>query len=257
MVFSFGDMIEFIGGQLGIVTPILAIVILYLLIKTRRENAFWFWMSVPILAGFFLKSMQGKIQPNWPMPAWIAGVFPLCYFLVHEYAKKTENTKRLISAGLIMAAIVTLFLHVPFLALSVPWPKNVNPLKKLIGWKQLGSEVAMLEKSMPKPTFIFSDNYMTSSELAFYTDGRPRTYCINLGRRINQYDLWDGFYNRIGENAVFVCKGKIEPQLAQAFSRVEERPIEIKDRYGRIVKTYNAYSCYDFHGWKREDTKSF
>ena len=257
MVFSVGDMVGFIGGQLGIITPILAVTILYLLIKTRRENAFWFWMSVPILAGFFLKSMQGKIQPNWPMPAWIAGVFPLCYFLAHECAKKTENTKRIINVGLIIAAIVTLFLHVPFLALSVPWPKNVNPLKKLIGWKQLGSEVTNLEKSMPKPAFIFSDNYMTSSELAFYIDGKPRTYCINLGRRMNQYDLWGGFYNRVGENAIFVCKSKIKPELANAFSRTEEHPVEIKDRYGRIVKTYNVYSCYDFHGWRQTDAGSF
>jgi len=257
MVFSLVDMVEFIGGQLGIVTPILAVAILYLLIKTRKENAFWFWMSAPILVGFFLKSMQGKIQPNWAMPAWIAGLFPLSQFMVYEYGKKTKRTKRLVSAGLILAAIVTLFLHVPFLALSIPWPKDINPLKKLVGWKQLGAEVTRLERLLPKPVFIFSDNYMTSSELAFYTDGRPRTYCINLGRRMNQYDLWDGFYDRVGENAVFVCKGKINPQLAQAFSKIEEHPIEIKDRYGRVVKKYNAYACYDFHGWKQKDTNSF
>lgn len=257
MVFSFGDMVGFVGGQLGIITPVLAIVILYLLIKTRRENVFWFWMSVPILAGFFLKSMQGKVQPNWPMPAWIAGVFPFCRFMVYEYAKKTKNIKRIISAGLIMAVVGTLFLHVPFLALSIPWPRNANPLKKVTGWKQLGSEVTKLDRSLSQPKFIFSDNYMTASELAFYTDGRPRTYCINLGRRMNQYDLWVGFYDRVGENAVFVCRGKIKPQLAQAFSKIEEHRIEIKDRYSRTVKTYNAYLCYDFHGWNQSDASSF
>ena len=44
--------------------------------------------------------------------------------------------------------------------------------------------------------------------MAFYVKGNPFTYCINLGRRMNQYDLWPGFENFIGYNAIFVSDAK-------------------------------------------------
>lgn len=41
--------------------------------------------------------------------------------------------------------------------------------------------------SRGKDVFKFSDKYQVSSELAFYMKQKPVTYCVNLGRRINQY----------------------------------------------------------------------
>ena len=32
---------------------------------------------------------------------------------------------------------------------------------------------------------IISPHYLISAELAFYVKGNPKTYCINLGRRMN------------------------------------------------------------------------
>jgi undecaprenyl-diphosphatase len=242
--------LSFVGGQLGVITPVLAVLMLYLLIRRRRQDPFCFWLTIPLLLGFLFKSFQGKVQPNWPLAAWLAGLVPLADFLVHHYRPLSVRQKQWVSAGLIIPAAATLFLHLPFLTLNIPWPGKSNPFKKLLGWRQLGAEVTQIAESMNEPFLIFSDHYMTASELAFYVDGHPTTYCINLGRRMNQYDIWPGFDSQTGRGAIYVTDNTIPPDLASAFDRVEPQPtITIRDRFGRPIKTFTAYRCHGFKGW--------
>lgn len=248
LVFSPGSLLDFVGGQLGAVTPILCVLMLYLLIKHRRRDPFCFWVTIPILAGFLVKSMQGNIQANWPLGAWLAGLIPLADFLAHRCRSLNGHFKGLVGIGLIIPAVGTLLLHLPFVTLSIPLPENANPFKKLIGWKQLGAEVTRLMDGMEQPVFVFSDHYMTASELAFYVEGQPRTYCVNLGRRMNQYDIWQGLEELRGQNAVYVSASSMPERLAGAFAQVETHPIDIRDRLGRTIKTFIACRCYDFDG---------
>jgi undecaprenyl-diphosphatase len=248
-MFSPWTALDFLGGQLAVVTPILAVLMVYLLIRRRREDPFSFWLTVPILAGFLIKSLQGRVNANWPLIAWLAAIPPMAAFLVHHYHALTINQKRWVTAGLIIPAVGTLFLHLPFILLNAPWPQGANPLDKLIGWRQLGNEVTQLAKEQDGPLFIFSDYYMTASELAFYVEGHPTTYCANLGRRMNQYDIWPGFDDLRGYDAIFVT-GKLRtyPDLTAAFERLEPHPIDIHDRFGHVIKTFTIYRCYNFKG---------
>jgi 4-amino-4-deoxy-L-arabinose transferase-like glycosyltransferase len=246
---SLRDFLEFAGGQLGVITPIVAVLILYLLIKRRRRDPVCFWLTLPLLLAFLLKSLQGKVQANWPLVAWLAGLVPLADFLVHNYRPLSVRRKQLVTAGLIIPAVATLFVHVPFLTLRIPWPEGSNPFRKLLGWKQLGVQVTTMAKNMDKPCFILADYYMTASELAFYTEGRPRVYCINLGRRMNQYDIWAGFDKLVGQNAVYVTDQGITPALAKAFDRVDADPQPISDHTGKPIKPFAVYRCYGFKGW--------
>jgi len=244
-----GDFLGFVGGQLGAVTPIVCVLMLYLLIRRRREDPFCFWLTIPILAIFVFKSLGGKVQPNWPLVGWLAGLVPLADFLVHHYRPLRIGHKRLVTAGLIIPAVGTLLLHVPFLTLRLPWPQGKNPLKRLIGWRQLGAEVAAAARDMDQPFFILADYYMTASELAFYTDGHPRVYCVNLGRRMNQYDIWSGLDDLKGRQALYVTEDAMPPDLANAFKHLEPRSIPVHDPSGRPVKTFSLYRCRGFKGW--------
>ena len=102
---------------------------------------------------------------------------------------------------------------------------------------------------MEEPYFIASDHYMTTAELAFYVEGQPRTYCANFGRRLNQYDVWGGIDALKGRNAVFVSGAPVPKGLADAFERTEPQPVEIKDPYGKTIRTFIASRCYGFKGW--------
>jgi undecaprenyl-diphosphatase len=130
-----------------------------------------------------------------------------------------------------------------------------------MGWKELGREVSEVyeEMSDTHPVFIFSDRYQISSELAFYVKGHPITYCVNLGRRMNQYDLWPGFADRVGHNAIFVRSGDadIPERIASAFGKVEKRVFTAYTKKHAKIRDYSLFLCYDFKGLPEEKPGRF
>jgi len=138
-------------------------------------------------------------------------------------------------------------------------PEKQDPSARLIGWEKLGKEAdRVYDDMLPEgPLFVFSDRYQISSELAFYMKGHPVTYCINLGRRMNQYDLWPGFEDLIGHNAIFVRdKKKIKKEVEEAFEKCEAEPVSIRKKNSKVVK-FTIFKCYDFKGIKMKPPKSF
>src|SRR3989338_6437571 len=81
---------EFLGSQIGVITPLLFFMVIYGAVKsrvtsyklqvtsedksssyvTRHSSLFLFWFWAPVLGFFILKSLQGKVQANWAMPAY-------------------------------------------------------------------------------------------------------------------------------------------------------------------------------------------
>ena len=86
-------------------------------------------------------------------------------------------------------------------------PPQRDPTKIGIGWSELGKVVSQIRKGEEK---VISPHYQISAELAFYVKGNPKTYCINLGRRMNQYDLWEKDYQG---DAIFVDYEPINPKV--------------------------------------------
>jgi undecaprenyl-diphosphatase len=88
-------------------------------------------------------------------------------------------------------------------------------------------------------------------------DSHPVTYCINLGRRMNQYDLWPGFEGFTGNNGVFVrMSGKLPAEVGRAFERCEKQSILIRTKQNKKVK-FTIFKCYDFKGIKMRQTESY
>jgi hypothetical protein len=102
----------------------------------------------------------------------------------------------------------------------------------------------------PRRTFVVSGRYQIASELAFYTPGRPPTYNFNLGRRLNQYDFWEGPDSRLGWDAVYVEMGRrpVDERVRAAFERVDA-PIVVEIKRGdRIVRVFSLHRAYGFRG---------
>jgi len=106
--------------------------------------------------------------------------------------------------------------------------------------------------SSVNPVFIFSDKYQVSSELAFYVKGHPVTYCINLGRRMNQYDLWPGFHNLRNYDAIFVRIGdkRLPEEVSASFDKVEKKVYTAYTKKHAEIRDYSIFMCYGFKGLK-------
>ncbi len=270
---------EFLGSQIGVITPLLFFMVIYGAVKsrvtnyklqvtsedkssssvTRHSSLFLFWFWAPVLGFFILKSLQGKVQANWAMPAYItAFIASADFFLRKDMMKK--GTRILLIISLIMAFLAASISHYPeFLNL----PVKMDPTSRLKGWKKLGIKTKEVYNSMvssgSKKVFIFSDKYQVSSELAFYTPGRPATYCVNLGSRMNQYDIWGGFDKLPGSDAIFVRTDNenFPEELKNAFDSYEAEKFIVQRKDGEILRKYFIFKCYGFKGLALQIIKSY
>jgi undecaprenyl-diphosphatase len=245
---------EFLGSQIGVISPLLFFLVIYGAVKnfssrfTVHSSQFLFWFWIPILGFFVLKSLQGKVQANWAMPAYItAFIASMDYFLGNAFKKRI---KILLSIALIIAVFVTAIAHYSEI---LNLPVKMDPTSRLKGWKEIGAKVEEIYKSISlsggKQVFIFSDKYQVSSELAFYMPSKPRTYCINLGRRMNQYDIWGGFDKLLGFDAIFVRidNENFPEELKGSFDSYEKERFVV-ERKGKALRKYIIFKCYDFKG---------
>ncbi len=113
--------------------------------------------------------------------------------------------------------------------------------------------------SSRRPVFIFSDKYQVTSELAFYVKGHPATYCLNLDRRMNQYDLWPGFENLLHYDAVFVRTGDVPVPgiVADTFHKVEKKVMTVYTKKHVKIRDFTLFLCYDFKGMEERKPETY
>lgn len=269
--------LEFAGSQAGVITPILFVMMLYSLVFPREPqhgrhsralrgdlpSSFLFWFSIPVLAFFALKSIHGSVQANWAAPGYVTGIVALSrkYFVEKidgSAGRKVRITRAVLRTGISLAALVTAASHFPWV---LRLPPSLDPTSRLRGWDQMGKEVSRIYASLApeNEVLIFSDSYQVAGELAFYAAGHPVTYCVNLGRRTNQYDLWPDMNDALrkvrrrgvsGEvHGIFVTGGDREmpAEVGRAFDRCERRRFRVYER-GRPLREHSLFLCYGFMG---------
>jgi membrane-associated phospholipid phosphatase len=277
---SLKSFFEFLGSQFGVITPLLLILMVVSVwrLREKREGAFLFWFLIPVIVFFLLKSIQAKVQANWALPGYISGIIAFSAFYMrnlipphpplekeakedfqrNHFYHGIKGKKILVAIAVATSLSITAVAHYPSI---INLPVKQDPTARLRGWKELGAEVTKIHKQMSvnRPVFIFSDRYQVSSELAFYVKGHPVTHCINLGRRMNQYDLWPGFSKMLHYDAIFVKTGdsEIPEKVAAAFNKVEKRVFKAYTKKLIKIRDYSIFLCYDFKGLKEEKPKNY
>jgi membrane-associated phospholipid phosphatase len=267
--------LEYLGSQIGIITPWIFAGLIYawwvsLKPPYRSSNTaskfpayYYLWCtSAPVFLLFFLKSIQGKVQANWAAPAYYTGIILTVAVLDKKYKEAiSEKEKKKIAiytwSSILVTGLLVLLIHNPdYLAkINVPIKAKYDVTKRLRGWQELGNEVSLINSDMltapiKSPVFIFSDSYQVASELSFYVSGKPETYCIDLGRRMNQYDLWGGWDKLIGWNAIYVVDNNLEINkiVSRSFTTCElEKQVPIY-LYNEKIREFSIYKCYNFKG---------
>jgi undecaprenyl-diphosphatase len=252
---------EFLASQIGVLSPIVALLLLWGLWAGIREGLFrrrepyrflvaW---AAPVLLFYGVLSLQGKIQANWAVAAYPSLALVTAGLLVEHrdgaVASGRRAQDRLVAAAAGLALLVVLLGHVTE---WLPIPPRFDPTTRLRGWAELGAEAGRLRAAMPRPaqTILLSDQYQVTSELAFYVPGHPPAYNLPLGRRRNQYDLWDAPADRLGWDALYVEEGVrlLDTRVMAAFDRVDEPVVLEIRRAGRVVRSFSLYRGYGFRG---------
>jgi len=204
LVISFSDFFEFLISQIGLMTPFIFMLMLYAFTKIKNiERKFCISFFLPVFVFFTLKSLQGKVEANWPMVAYPSGIIALSLM---EFKRE-----KFVTFSCIFALMITI---IGYFSPYLYFLKAKNPAIRVLGWENLGKKIDYIQSTMKNQDniIIFTDDYQLSSLLSFYTSSKPFVFCVNYsGRRMNQYDIWAykpdyDINNHIGKDAIFITK---------------------------------------------------
>jgi len=255
------NLVEFLGSQLLVLTPIVAVLLAWGLwigaregfARRREPYRFLLAFAVPVLATYATVGLQGKVQANWAAAAYPPLALATAGLLLERREGLDDTGRRRQTRLLIAASALALLMSAAGHVIDrLPLSPRLDPATRLRGWADLGHAVGSTVATMPDPgrTFLASSRYQITSELAFYVPGRPPAYNFNLGRRLNQYDFWEGADSRLGWNAVFVEEGayRLDPRVRAAFVRVDPPIVLEITRRGQVIRVFSLYRAYRFLG---------
>jgi 4-amino-4-deoxy-L-arabinose transferase-like glycosyltransferase len=203
--------LELVGGQLGLATPILFVLMACAVWVALRDG--WrarradaptdtrtrrFALGVVALAPmvfFAVSAARRTVEANWP-----ALVYPGAIVLLATSGAAWARG-RAWRAGLAFAAVLLAIVTVQAWRPVLPLAPRKDPIARAHGWERLAAAVdsasrdPFLEGTVDR--WIAADRYQDASELAFHLPGQPTVFALNLGGRRNQYDLWPTAYDRV------------------------------------------------------------
>ncbi len=247
-LFNIATFLEFLGGQLLLVSIIPFFFMLkgWLFGWKDARLGFLAVFSLPILLFFLLLSLKKHVEANWSGFAYFGGFLLASYYL---------SRSRFLYPAYALSIVLFLLLHFsPLLdriGLTNLLPPKRDPVKVAVGWEILGKEVSKIYTGQE---IILSPHYQISAELAFYTKGNPRTYCINLGRRMNQYDLWRAtMKDHIGKDGIYVDYSPINSRVLEGFDGIIEHRILPIPWRGEVIREFHIYKLKNYKNTIKEE----
>ena len=209
---ALGRELSLVGGQMGLVSPLLAAAIVVAIAAALRPRAamppdessdarvaplrdMTFVLGViaaSVLLFFAYSALRRPVEPNWPSPAYVAAV-PLVACL------RTPWLRRWLGPACALGGACILLVLVQTARPIVHLPPHRDPVDRAYGWDQLAARAdaarALTAASTPRGAAVWlaADRYQDAAELALHADGTPRVFAFNLGGRPNEYDLWPSF----------------------------------------------------------------
>ena len=271
MVAPLKGMGEFVGSQVGVVTPVLFVLLMIgiwhvgsagLARSGDDVSLYLFCASAPLLLMCLIVSLWTKAQANWAAPAYVAAIIAAARWRSAtprqgRPIRSTRGNRLFFATAVVTGLLVSAIAHFPesLAWANLPLPPKLDLTRRLRGWKDLGREVSAIHREMSRggPTFVFSDQYQIASEMMFYVTPRPKTYSIRLGRRMNQFDVWGGTEEALGWDAIFVTGQTHEApaEVLQSFASVQRvmpsAPVNAVQTPGD--HSHSIFRCYSFRGF--------
>ncbi len=271
------NLLELAGGQVGIVSPLImglfawaGILCLMRAIDDHRAGYLVLLAGVPLVF-YFVVSVARRPEANWPITGYIGASVALGW--AWQFRDRGRWAKRFLVAAWVLGCLMgcavrsTDLLYVmgapppgasPEKLYLGPWVINpdVDPTNRLRGGRELGQALSRYREDQTSETFLFSDRYQVTAWMAFYTAGRPRTYCLPFNRRQNQYDIWGGWADLSGRDGLFVTGGEGEKARrwvdmmlhAGLFEKGEVlETIEVR-RHHTVVKQFTICRLHNYCG---------
>lgn len=277
-----GNLAEFLGSQLLLLSPIIFILLIAALWQWMRQRerlspALFFcgFVTFSSLTFVSLLACFQKIQGNWITLAYPTGLVILGWNAFQEHPSRAWWAKVGLSLSVILVSLIFIFpslYMVPKLSSYTP-SYRFNPFKHNMGWVRL-QQALESQGYQPKKHFLLSDKYQTASILSFYGEGQQRAYFLNLQSvRKNQFSYWPSLQEeREGQIGYFVWIENLpylkndwhvklnfyQQQLSDYFDKVEFLEIAPLVYDGsKIAKAAFIFRCQNCKSTQPVETKLY
>jgi 4-amino-4-deoxy-L-arabinose transferase-like glycosyltransferase len=265
LVERLGFFAEFVGSQLGLLSPLTWLLLVAVLISSlfgfkrlRREEQYLLAFSAPGLMAFVVLSFIQSINPNWPAVFYLSGLILLVSRIYGTgQSAAAGKGQRLFHWGIGLGVVLTLVAYsLPLLVHYAGLPLGkLDPSKRIRGWSGYGEKVYQTLQRQPRPgqTLIISPLRKYVSEAAFYVPGHPVAYrwsgkTIHVG---SQYELWPGPLDQLGWDALIITDylEEVPADLLDAFDRVVKLEDVKTELPGGFARAYTIYRGSRLRNW--------
>jgi 4-amino-4-deoxy-L-arabinose transferase-like glycosyltransferase len=252
--------LEYVGGQLGLVSPILFVMIGIATFGALRRGVrgkgdprrgVLAGIALVVFGTFALSALRRRVEPNWPTPAYVAGIVLLGTVAWRDLGR------RWLRGGLWLGAALVAVIYIQALVPALPIDARRDPIAQGHGWDSLASvtdsaRTRLLGAGCPS-VHVATNRYQEASELAFHLPDHPTVFSLNVQRRSNQYAIWPGFEDTAsaGDCLVFVdidnsWARRIAEGLRDRFTSMVDLGPTQRKRGQRVTADYRLWA---FAGW--------
>lgn len=267
---------DFLGGQFGVMGPVLFAAWLGLLLWRPRSwyadprYRFLACFALPFLGLISLQALAGRANANWGAMAYASGtifvvalllqrrlgtllagglalnllLMPIAYhfdaWTRYFVVEQVDHS----NAGRCLGAWLRLRDCGEFLTLP-------DPYKRVRGWAQLGRQVQLLRTQYPE-ALLLGDSRDVLAELMYYVHPHPFDAVLWNPRRVmdNHYALSTTMDDKLGRSFLYVTDSeRLPPEILRGFDSVEALP-------PLHITLHRDYSL-DFKVWHLQNFKGY
>lgn len=245
-----GSLAEFVGGQFGVVTPLLLPFCLFAmawaLVAGWRESKPCLFLlgatSLPAFIFFVVHAASNNVQIHWSGPVYIGAAMALGGLAA---SWRERGPKRLFLAATLVGTVFALLVLGQAATAMLPIPARLDALKRLGGWQELARAVEE-ERTRHPGAFLYAIQHGPTGPVSFYL---PDHQVVFL-----QGPIRPSYYSAA---QVAALKGRDAILLHRARKTLPAQPwcqdLTLLQRvdmpWGRIVAdSYELYLCRNYQG---------
>jgi len=268
MLKRIGRFFEYVGSQLGILTPVLCVLIYAVLAAALkcwkqlgdRERYLWL-LSAPVLFVMLLMGLRQRINPNWPAVFYISSTVLVVAWAANKWSLnlKIDNWRRAFNPGLKwgIGIAVAVYVLVTIFSIGIIKIPGIDPSARLRGWSTIARDVQAARNDLPEGLMLVTQSHrFLTSEMAFYLPDQPRVYVYNSNPTLieTQHDLWENPSSHIGEDALIIVQGEAKEVTEDLAKRFESTELFQILRYPQLRNNQNVITLFLGKNLKRWPT---
>lgn len=188
----FRDFPAFLGGQLGVASPVLFVLAAIAVARALRDGSPRVRLQAVLVVAPLLvvtvSALRGPVEVNWTSPAYLAAIVLMAAW------DGTRSWRRWLAVGCALGGILVALIYAQSVSPFLPLRAERDPTARGRGWRAVAvaadSLAGTVRRAGAPQVWLAADRYQEASELAFHGSGHPVTFSFNLSGRTNQYRYW-------------------------------------------------------------------